>query len=157
MSQESNQDIKQQVAHALHEILNIPDNALNLASVMINAIGVALREKRENATAIRPVLVKTYYNAAIRATIVEDETVDTGLGVKLEEEKRDEEGNSIKDEWIDIDAIEPIVKETLTKIVLSQAVLQPGEVWYITTNKDVEAELEKLADNVESLINRQDA
>lgn len=154
MSEQPNTELKEQVALALNEILSIPDNAINLASVVINSIAVALKEKREVDVRVRPVLVKAYYKGALKATIVEDDVEETGLNVNIEREEVDEQDEPIKDQWVALDDAEPEVSDILKRLVLSQAALQPGEVWFITTNKNIDNELEKLADVMVDELNK---
>lgn len=135
------EELRVYISHVLRDILSIPENVIQLAQNVFAAAANATQVQRERdlREGLRPVLSRTYYQGSLRATVSQP-TEGSPMVVGLEFIPEDEK------EWKDATiAIAESAREALSKLVLSQPTF-PGDVWYVTTNAAVNAQLEKVTD-----------
>lgn len=147
MSQEL--DIKQQVADAFNELLTIPANQLNLAIMLkqVELNAMKLQQQEEERRYSRPVVVRAYYEGAVKAEVVAG-AEEGELDVILSEIKKGET------EWSTLE-LDARYHSSLAKLVLSQAAVIIGDIWYITNNHSIENNLEKAAQYFKGELDKQ--
>lgn len=131
-------ELHKSISEGLTTILGIPANQLSMGIMFFEVAlqAMKLQQQEEERRYARPVLVRTEYEGSLKAVVSADPANAGEFIVDLFD---------LKDgEWVDLD-FEPSYLEVLSKMVLSQSV-QDGDVWYITNNAAIEANLEKVAD-----------
>jgi hypothetical protein len=129
------------IVKTLTEVLAIPENTIQLAQNIFAAAANATQVQRERDAReqFRPVLTRTPYPGCLRALVTfVDETFVVSFGHIPDGESDWELCGS---------ALAEPACEALTKLVLSQPVFD-GDIWYVTTNAAVNAQLEKVTDVV---------
>lgn len=139
------QEIKEMVAEAFNELLQVPANQLNLGIMFtqVQLQALKLQQQEEERRYARPVVVRAYYEGALRATVAANN--EGNFDVTFTE---------LKDgEWVD-PLISVDYQGIFSKMILSQGVVD-GDVWYITNNASVENNLEKAANFFKKEIDEQ--
>jgi hypothetical protein len=143
---ETPEQLKAFVAASVTDLLNIPENATHFARVVLSGALKALNNEAQYKAqlAMRPVLTRTPYAGCLRAVVsANTEAGDEPLSVDITTRAAGSE------EWID-SGMPYEALQKVAKLVLSQSTV-PGDVWYITSNLAVDAQLDAAA---EALLNQ---
>lgn len=143
---ETPEQLKAFIAASVTDLLNIPENATHFARVVLSGALGALNNQAQLASqlALRPVLTRTPYAGCLRAVIsANTEAGDEPLSVDITTRAAGSE------EWVDTGMPNEALQK-IAKLVLSQSTV-PGDVWYITSNRAVDAQLDAAA---EALLNQ---
>lgn len=135
------EQLKAFIAGSVTDVLNIPENATQIARVVIAAALRSLSNdaQHEAIKKTRPVLTRTPYAGCLRAVITANEVAsDEPLTVDVMVH------DIASDSWVE-SGLPQAGLENVAKLVLSQATV-PGDVWYITTNHAVDKQLDAATD-----------
>jgi hypothetical protein len=122
------------IISTVNQMLQDPRNASVFAAIAVNGMAASLKndQQRLERDMLRPVLVKQYFPNSIRATVstpVTEEEHSQQLTVVLET-------LSATGNWEPLNAVQQ-KQDILIRLVLTR-VTAPGEVWFITTSRDIE-------------------
>lgn len=138
------EELRLTVAEIMSELLKNPANALIIGELVLGEAARSMRYTRERAlrNMQTPALVQTEYPNSARATV--SQPGEGGLlSVTVERRVTDDAGKPTGD-W-STEVVSEGFREAISKLVLSTTAV-PGTVYFVTTEAEVEAYQESLAD-----------
>lgn len=139
-------EMRNMISKSIHEMFTIPANQLNLTQMFLETAiqAIKLQRQDEERRYARPVVVRAAYPDSIKGKVTSDG--QGGFSVELEVEGEDGEWQTL--------TVDEATHTYLANTILTQSVMD-GDVWYITNNATIEANLEKVANHYSGQLNGQ--